>query len=155
MAFNGLLEIASGSAVGIPLRFATGFFLAGVYPPALKLMSTWFRKGRGTALGILLGALTVGSATPHLVNGLGGLDWRLVVYVTSSLTFAGGLIAEFAVGEGPFPFARGQFDPQQIRRVFTNRGVRLASLGYFGHMWELYAMWTWFLAFFTEASGLR
>ena len=152
---NLLIGVVSGAAVGIPLRFVTGFFLAGVYPPALKLLATWFRKGRGTALGILVGALTLGSATPHLVDGLGGLDWRLVVYVTSSLTFAGGLIAEFAVGEGPFPFARGEFDPRQIHRVFTNRGVRLASLGYFGHMWELYAMWTWFLLFFSEALGRR
>ncbi len=110
-AVNGLLGAASGAAVGIPLRFATGFFLAGVYPPALKLMSTWFRKGRGTALGILVGALTVGSATPHLINGLGGLDWHLVIYATSALTLAGGLIAEFAVSEGPFPFPRGIFDP--------------------------------------------
>jgi hypothetical protein len=74
MGANGLLEVDGGAGSGLPLRFATGFFLAGVYPPALKLMSTWFQKGRGTALGILIGALAVGSATPHLVNGLGGLD---------------------------------------------------------------------------------
>ena len=155
MAVNGLLGIASGSATGIPLRFATGFFLAGVYPPILKLMSTWFRKGRGTALGILVGALTVGSATPHLVNGLGALDWRMVIYTTSALTLAGGLIAEFAVGEGPFPFPRAEFDPRQTRYVFANRGLRLASLGYFGHQWELYAMWTWFLVFFSEELADR
>ena len=144
---NGLLEFAGA---GIPLRFLTGFFLAGVYPPALKLMSTWFKRGRGNALGILVGALVVGSAIPHLVNGLGGLDWRVVVYVTSVLTLAGGLIAEFAVKEGPFPFPRATFDPRQAGRVFANRGVRLASLGYFGHMWELYAMYAWFLLFFSE-----
>jgi MFS family permease len=152
---NGLLEVAGGSAVGIPLRFATGFFLAGVYPPALKLMSAWFRKGRGIALGILVGALTVGSAVPHLVNGLGGLDWRVVIYATSVLTLAGGLIAGFAVGEGPFPFPRATFDPRQARLVFANRGVRLASLGYFGHMWELYAMWAWFLVFFSDELVVR
>jgi MFS family permease len=152
---NGLLEIAVSAAAGIPLRFATGFFLAGVYPPALKLMSTWFRKGRGIALGILVGALIVGNAMPHLVNGLGGLDWRLVIYVTSALTLAGGLIAEFAVKEGPFPFPRATFDPRQAGRVFSNRGVRLASLGYFGHMWELFAMYAWFLVFFSEALAVR
>ena len=152
---NGLLEVAGGSAVGIPLRFATGFFLAGVYPPALKLMSAWFRKGRGIALGILVGALTVGSAVPHLVNGLGGLDWRVVIYATTVLTHAGGLIAGFAVGEGPFPFPRATFDPRQARLVFANRGVRLASLGYFGHMWELYAMWAWFLVFFSDELVVR
>jgi MFS family permease len=149
-AVNGLVGVASGAAVGIPLRFATGFFLAGVYPPALKLMSTWFKKGRGIALGILVGALTVGSAAPHLVNGLGGLDWRLVIYVTSALTLAGGLIAQFAVKDGPYPFPRATFDPRQAGRVFANRGVRLVSFGYFGHMWELYAMWAWFLVFFSE-----
>ena len=110
-------------------------------------MSTWFVRGRGTALGILVGALTVGSASPHLVNGLGGLDWQVVVVVTSILTAAGGLVVLAGVREGPFPFPRAVFDPRQAGRAFRNRGVRLASLGYFGHMWELYAMWSWFLAF--------
>jgi MFS family permease len=142
---------AVGSAAGaLPLRFLTGFFLAGVYPPALKLMATWFRRGRGTALGILVGALTVGSAAPHLVNGLGGLDWRLVVVVTSALTAAGGGLVLAGVREGPDPFPRATFDPRQAGRAFANRGVRLASLGYFGHMWELYAVWAWFLVFARE-----
>jgi len=144
---NLLLVTASGPETAIPLRAATGFFLAGVYPPALKLMATWFRRGRGAALGILVGALTLGSATPHLVNGLGGLDWHLVIGVTSALTLAGGLLVLFAVRQGPYPFPRAVFDPHQARRVLSNRGVRLASLGYFGHMWELYAMWSWFLVF--------
>ena len=147
---NALLEFAGGAAAGIPLRFATGFFLAGVYPPAFKLMSTWFREGRGTALGVLAGAITVGNATPHLVNGLGGADWRVVIYATSVLTLAGGLTAEFAVREGPFPFPRAVFDPRQAGRVFANRGVRLASFGYFGHMWELFAMYAWFVVFFSD-----
>ena len=145
-----LLAVASATAA-IPLRFATGFFLAGVYPPALKLMSTWFQRGRGTALGILVGALTLGSAGPHLVNGLGGLDWRTVIAATSALTLAGGVLAFTVVREGPYPFPPATFDPRQARLVFANRGVRLASLGYFGHMWELYAMWAWFLVFFSEA----
>ena len=142
----GLLA-ASGAGTAIPLRFLTGVCLAGVYPPALKLMSTWFVRGRGTALGILVGALTLGSASPHLVNGLGGLDWQAVVVVTSALTAAGGLLVLAGVREGPFPFPRAVFDPRQAGRAFRNRGVRLASLGYFGHMWELYAMWSWFLVF--------
>jgi len=154
-AVNGLLGLAGGAAAGITLRFATGFFLAGVYPPALKLMSTWFREGRGIALGTLVGALTVGSAMPHLVNGLGGLDWHVVICTTSILTFAGGLISGFAVRDGPFPFPRATFDPRQAGRVFANRGVRLACLGYFGHMWELYAMWAWFLVFFSGALSER
>jgi MFS family permease len=147
---NVFLAQAGGPEQGIPLRFLTGFFLAGVYPPALKLMATWFKSGRGIALGTLVGALTLGSAGPHFVNGLGGLDIETVVVVTSVLTVIGGVIAGVAVTEGPFPFPLAIFDPRQARLVFANRGVRLASLGYFGHMWELYAMWAWFLVFFSH-----
>jgi MFS family permease len=147
---NALLEVAGGAAAAIPLRFATGFFLACVYPPAFKLISTWFREDRGKALGILAGAITVGNAMPHLVNGLGGADWRVVIYVTSVLTLVGGLIAEFAVKEGPFPFPRATFNPRQAGHVFANRGVRLASFGYFGHMWEVFAMYAWFVVFLSE-----
>ena len=147
-AANALLHFADGPRLAIPLRLATGFFLAGVYPPALKSMATWFRVGRGTGLGILVGALTLGSAAPHLINGLGGVDWRMVVVTTSALTVLGGVIAEVAGSEGPWPFPRARFDPRQARLAFAGRGVRLASLGYFGHMWELYAMWAWFVAFY-------
>ena len=151
-AANLVLVAADGPEVGIAARVATGFFLAGVYPPALKLASTWFRRGRGTALGIVVGALTLGSAVPHLVNGLGGLDWQLVVWVTSVLTAAGGVLVFFGVPEGPYSFPSARFDPRQSGLVLRNRGVRLASLGYFGHMWELYAMWAWFLVFFAAVA---
>jgi hypothetical protein len=146
-AANALLLAADGPAQAIPLRFATGVALAVVYPPALKAMATWFRTGRGTALGAMVGALTNGSALPHLINGIGGVDWRLVVAVTSTLTAAGGIVAALAAKDGPYPFPRAGFDPRHVRETLGNRGVRLASLGYFGHMWELYAMWTWFAAF--------
>lgn len=148
---NALMQVAGGPGVGILLRFATGFFLAGVYPPAFKLMSTWFRGGRGLALGVLAAAIVVGNGVPHLVNGLGGLDWRLVIYATSALTLVGGLIAEFAVKQGPYPFPKAIFDPRQAGRVFGNRGVRLSTLGYVGHMWELFALYAWFSAFFADA----
>jgi MFS family permease len=151
-AANLVLVAADGPVVGIVARVATGFFLAGVYPPALKLASTWFRRGRGTALGIVVGALTLGSAVPHLVNGLGGLDWQLVVWVTSALSAAGGVLVFFGVPEGPYSFPSARFDPRQAGLVLRNRGVRLASLGYFGHMWELYAMWAWFLVFFAAVA---
>jgi MFS family permease len=152
-AANALVALASGLVEAMPLRALTGFFLAGVYPPALKLMATWFRRGRGLALGTLVGALTLGTAGPHLVNGLGGLDWKLVVYATSALTVVGGVVAAALVPEGPYPFPRAPLDPRQIGQVLRNRGVRLASLGYFGHMWELYAMWAWFLLFFRDGHG--
>ncbi|MBW7882508.1 MAG: MFS transporter [Caldilineaceae bacterium] len=148
---NALLEVAGGAVLGIPLRFATGFFLAGVYPPAFKLMSTWFRADRGLALGILAGAIVVGNGMPHLVNGLGGLDWRVVIYVTSALTLTGGLITEFAIKQGPYPFPTATFNPREAGLVLANRGVRLATLGYVGHMWELFAMYAWFSVFFADA----
>ncbi len=152
-AVNALLLASSGPATALPLRFATGAGLALLYPPSLKAMSTWFRRDRGTALGIMVGALTLGSAMPHLINGLGGLGgvhWRGVIVTTSVLTLAGGMVAEFIGRDGPFPFPRAVFDPRQIARAFANRGVRLATIGYFGHMWELYAMWTWFAVFFAD-----
>lgn len=150
---NALLVLAQGPELAIPLRGLTGFFLAGVYPPAFKLMATWFRRGRAPALGTLAGAIAVGSAAPHFINGAGGLDWHVVVWGTSALTFAGGLVAWLLVPEGPFPFPRAPFDPRQVRLVLRNRGVRLASLGYFGHMWELFAMWAWILVFLRDGHG--
>jgi MFS family permease len=152
-AANLAVAIADGPETAIPFRALTGFFLAGVYPPAFKLMATWFRRGRAFALGTLGGAIAVGSAAPHLVNGLGGLDWHVVVYATSALTLVGGLLAWSLVPEGPHPFPRAPFDPRQVGLVLRNRGVRLASLGYFGHMWELFAMWAWFLLFFRDGHG--
>jgi MFS family permease len=146
---NLLLLTVDTAAAAVPLRVLTGAMLAGVYPPALKLMATWFPRGRGLALGVLVGALTLGSAAPHLVNGFGGTDWRAVVAITSALTLAGGLLAA-TVGHGPARFPAAIFDPRQARLAFANRGVRLASIGYFGHMWELYAMWGWFVVFFRE-----
>jgi MFS family permease len=152
-AANALVAAADGPETAIPLRALTGFFLAGVYPPAFKLMATWFQRGRAFALGTLAGAIALGSALPHGVNGLGGLDWRVVVYATSLLTLAGGAVAFRLVPEGPYPFPRARFDPRQVALVLRNRGVRLASLGYFGHMWELFAMWAWFLVFFRDGHG--
>src|SRR5215467_3445758 len=131
---NGTLLLCGGPAGALPVRFLTGASLAFVYPPSLKAMATWFRRQRGTALGTLVGGLTLGSAMPHLLNGLGGLDWRVVIVGTSVLTLIGGLVAEIGTTDGPFPFPRAAFDPRQILASFANRGVRLATLGYFGHM---------------------
>src|SRR5699024_11077785 len=105
-------------------------------------ISTWFRISRATAVAILIGALTLGSASPHLVASLGGLDWRFVVVVTSILSGVGGLIALLIARDGPFPFPNTKFRLREALRAFTARPVLLTSLGYFGHMWELYAMWS-------------
>ena len=128
---------------GVTLRFLVGVCLAGVYPPGMKIMATWFRRGRGTALGVLVGALTLGKASPYLVNAVGSGVWRTNVLFVSGLAVLGGLLVLLFVGDGPFATAPARFDVIQTVRVFRNRGVRLANFGYFGHMWELYAMWTW------------
>ena len=113
-AANAGLLLVDGPASALPYRALTGFFLAGVYPPALKLIATWFQRGRGLALGTLVGAITVGSAMPHLVNGLGGLDWRVTVVATSVLTVIGGAVGSM-VHEGPSPFPRGALRPSPSR----------------------------------------
>jgi MFS family permease len=134
---------ASDFAVGVTLRFMVGVCLAGVYPPGMKIMATWFRRGRGTALGVLVGALTLGKASPYLVNAVGSSEWRANVLFGSGLAVLGGFVVLLFVGDGPYATAPAKFDIRQMARVFQNRGVRLANFGYFGHMWELYAMWTW------------
>jgi MFS family permease len=135
--------LADGPGAAVALRFLTGLFLAGVYPPGMKIMATWFRERRGMALGILVGALTLGKAAPYLVNALGSANWRYNVLFVSLLAVIGGLVVLVFVDDGPYALAAARFDWKQAIKVFSNRGVRLANFGYFGHMWELYAMWTW------------
>lgn len=134
---------ASGAGVGMFFRFLTGMFLAGVYPPGMKIMATWFRRSRGMALGVLVGALTLGKASPYLINGLGSSNWRHNILFSSLLALVGALVVLLFVRDGPFGMPAARFDWKQVIQVFRNRGVRLANFGYFGHMWELYAMWAW------------
>jgi MFS family permease len=106
-------------------------------------VATWFRRGRGLAIGILVGALTLGKASPYLINALGSADWRRNLLFISASAVAGGLVVHLFVHDGPFALPRARFDIRQAARIFSTRGLRLANFGYFGHMWELYAMWTW------------
>lgn len=151
---NAMLLLEPGAGIAIAARALTGTALAGVYPPAIKLMATWFTRGRGLALGFLIGALTLGSSMPHLLRALTeGLDWRAVVLGTTLATGLAAAIFGLGLAEGPHGFGRATFDPRQSLAVLRERGVMLANLGYFGHMWELYAMWAWFLAFATAAEA--
>lgn len=147
---NMLVVIGATFSISLVARFLTGAFLALVYPPALKSMSSWYRTGRGFALGVMIGALTLGSALPHLVNAVGGLGWRETLTIVSLLTVTGGLIADRLCADGPFIANAGRVDFTQIKAVLANRDFRLASAGYFGHMWELYAMWAWVAAFYMD-----
>jgi MFS family permease len=145
---NGAITLVPTAGAIIVLRFCTGAALAWVYPPGMKIAAGWFRERRGTALGIIVGAVGVGSAFPHLLAWLGaGLPWRTLIAASSALALAGAAIVAFAVSDGPYVSASAPFDRHALRIVLQSRGTRLAMLGYFGHMWELYAMWTWIAAF--------
>jgi MFS family permease len=132
----------------IALRIATGIALAWVYPPGMKVAAGWFEKRRGAALGVLIGALTIGSAFPHLLAAASAhVPWRTLMLSASGLALAGGAIVLVAVGDGPYVSTSAPFDRRAIVQVFAYRPARLATLGYLGHMWELYAVWTWIGAF--------
>jgi MFS family permease len=131
----------------VVLRFLTGVALAGVYPPGMKLLAGWFREGRGFAISVLVGALTLGSALPHLIRGVGGVgEPRVVLYGVAVLATVGGLLA-LRVEPGPYQAPAAPFDPGAVGRILRDRPTMLANGGYFGHMWELYAVWTWIPAF--------
>ena len=138
----------------IPLRFATGAFLAGVYPVGMKLMASWSGPaGRALAMGALIGSLTLGSALPHLIDGLWRLNWRTVLVAAATVAFCGAIVAGALIRPGPrFPAADRSTRPGYVRAMFADRGPRLVNLGYFGHMWELYALWTWLPAFLSASS---
>ena len=132
----------------ITVRLLTGVALSGVYPSVVKLIATWFQKSRGVAMGVIIGALTLGSAAPHFFRAMTpDTDWLIVIWVSSLMTFLAGMIVVFFVSEGPFYFARTRFKPSQIIQVLNNKPLALVNIGYLGHMWELYAMWAWILTF--------
>jgi MFS family permease len=155
---NASAYVAGGS---MPLlltgRFATGFFLAGIYPVGMKIASGWYKHDLGKALGFLVGALVLGTALPHLIRGLDqSLHWETVMLSVSVIAVAGGVLMYALVPDGPFLVPGAKFDPRALLAIFRSPGFRASSFGYFGHMWELYAFWAFvppLLAAYTAGGG--
>ena len=147
----GLLVTIDSWPFVVACRFLTGVAMAGTYPPGMKLAASWFATDRGLAVGSLVGALTLGGALPHLVNYLGALAWRPVIIATSLAALGAALVMATRVEDGPHVQSHAPFNPACVGALLRSRGVVLANLGYFGHMWELYAMWTWIGFYLLEA----
>jgi len=154
-AANALLLAAHGFPGALAVRFLTGFFVAGVYPPAMKMVATWYRQGRGIAIGALIGALTIGKATPYLVKALEGASVAAVIGCASAGAATGALIVALAYRPGPYAFPPRRFELGLAGTLLRHRPTRLAIGGYLGHMWELYAMWACVPAFLGASLAAR
>ncbi|MES2647950.1 MAG: MFS transporter [Bacteroidota bacterium] len=137
-------------------RLLTGFFLAGIYPVGMKIASDHYKEGLGKSLGFLVGALVIGTALPHLLKQfLFLINWRYVVYGTSILSIAGGIIIQLCVPDGQYRKAGQKIKLTSFLKGFENRNFRIAALGYFGHMWELYTFWAFVPVIITTYNHLH
>jgi MFS family permease len=154
-AANAALLVAPSYQAALVTRFLTGALLAGVYPPAMKMIATWFRADRGLAIGVIVGALTIGKAAPYLIDAIEGAGPAPVVLGASAAALAAALLVAAGYRDGPDPFPRRQFSWSLAADLARHRETRLATTAYLGHMWELYAMWTWLPAFLLASAAAR
>ena len=157
LANLGIYFASDGLLALLILRFFTGFFLAGIYPVGMKIAASWYRRGLGQALGYLVGALVVGTAFPHLLKSTSqSLPWQQVIMTISVLAALGGLFMLLLVPDGPEAVMGTKFNSKALAIIFRSKDLRCASFGYFGHMWELYALWAFFpilIKAYIEATG--
>lgn len=152
---NLLILACEPTSLAVPmLRLVTGICMAGIYPVAMKIASTWARGDLGLLMGIMVGALTLGSSLPHALAGLGGIDWRIPIVGAAAGTLLAAILVRF-VTLGATPAAAPPLQPRNALQAFRNRPLLLANLGYFGHMWELYAMWAWIGPFLAASFAAR
>jgi len=149
---NLALLVCDGFWAAMLARLLVGFFLAGVYPPAMKMIATWFERSRGLAIGTVVGALTLGKSLPFLLKAMHWDQWQDVILFSSVMASMSAFLIYFLYSDGPYSFSRRPFNIALIREVFGNKKIRLAIGGYLGHMWELYAMWTWISCFMLAAA---
>jgi MFS family permease len=152
---NALVLTAGALPAALVWRLLTGVFLAGVYPPAMKMIATWFRARRGLAVGTIVGALTVGKALPYLVKAIPGTTIANVTLAASVGALLAATVVWLVYRDGPYAFPPRPFSWRLVGDVMRERRFRLAMGGYLGHMWELYAAWTWLPVFVAASLAVR